>query len=463
MNNCKLCQKYDDTTFSEQFSICWHCFITHPQSTNYMNKSIEDYQKEIIDTEDTVKYYKNDIKFLESSLKVSEAREADLYEEVKHLQNELECWKKNGEVKTDVVKRQKEILDKTLWQLPVGYVPAHTYENIPDVVAHLVKEHAANEVDFENATDYIATVMPNFYKEYEGTTMLDTVKRLVKMGNDAILSDWSQGESLEALEHGIKDLYECNKRPNAPADLSASDMLNLMLHNGVSNGKDQSAVELLKENAVLSEHNILLGKELGDITDEFDELNNLVDTINEFYDKYNPLSSGKEDTPIKKLIYILKDVPNYKPTKEEHDLEDMKRHCDHYIKALEEITKKNRKAETCRMIALKALGEFDDEDYQAPELLREENLKLRMQVEDLESKLIDTTLEKVFPKEEDLEPRYRGAVYEDYSGATLCKHCNKVHWMYAICDQNPIPYNTVTCEKPKPTLANVRPPRPTFH
>jgi len=63
--------------------------------------------------------------------------------------------------------------------------------------------------------------------------------------------------------------------------------------------------------------------------------------------------------------------------------------------ALEEIAKKNRRVETCRLIALKALGELTDEDYQ-PELLIEENLALKMKVEDLESQIMNTTLKKVF-------------------------------------------------------------------
>jgi hypothetical protein len=64
----------------------------------------------------------------------------------------------------------------------------------------------------------------------------------------------------------------------------------------------------------------------------------------------------------------------------------MKRHCAHYIESLQEIAKGNHKAETCCMIALKALGELDGGEYQ-PELLIEENLKLRMQLENLESKI----------------------------------------------------------------------------
>jgi hypothetical protein len=48
------------------------------------------------------------------------------------------------------------------------------------------------------------------------------------------------------------------------------------------------------------------------------------------------------------------------------------------------------------MIALKALGELNDDNYQ-PELLIEENLKLKIQVEDLESKIVKYSIDKVFP------------------------------------------------------------------
>jgi neutral trehalase len=126
------------------------------------------------------------------------------------------------------------------------------------------------------------------------------------------------------------------------------------------------------------------------------ELETLQGEIEMTYRYYAGFGAKKDLTTTEMLNHILRTVPNYKPTTEEHDLEDMKRHCDHYIKALEEITKKNRKAETCRMIALKALGELDDDKYQ-PELLIEENLKLRMQVEDLESKIIKYSIDKVFP------------------------------------------------------------------
>lgn len=127
-----------------------------------------------------------------------------------------------------------------------------------------------------------------------------------------------------------------------------------------------------------------------------EELEALRGEIRMTYEYYAGFGVGKDLTTTQMLNHILKTVPNYKPTELEHDLEDMKRHCDHYIKALEEISKKNRKAETCRMIALKALGELDSNNYQ-PELLIEDNLALRMKVEDLECKLIGIAVEKVFP------------------------------------------------------------------
>jgi len=146
------------------------------------------------------------------------------------------------------------------------------------------------------------------------------------------------------------------------------------------------------------------------------ELDALETEIEKFYKYYAGFGAKKDLTPSEMLDHILKNVPNYKPTAEERDLEDMTRHCAHYIKALQEITKKNRKAETCRMIALKALGELDSGEYQ-PELLIEENLALKMKVEDLESQIISSTLEKIFPTESQAHPLMH------------CKHCGE-YWGY---------------------------------
>jgi len=128
-------------------------------------------------------------------------------------------------------------------------------------------------------------------------------------------------------------------------------------------------------------------------------LETLQKDIETYYKYYKGSGAEKNITTTQMLNQILQTVLNYKPTKEEYDMEDMKRHCNHYIEALEEITKKNRKEETCQMIALKALGELTDENYQ-PELLIEENLKLRMQAEDLESKIVEYSIDKVCPIEE---------------------------------------------------------------
>ena len=127
------------------------------------------------------------------------------------------------------------------------------------------------------------------------------------------------------------------------------------------------------------------------------ELETLQGEIEMTYRYYAGFGAKKDLATTEMLNHILRTVPNYKPTTKEHDLEDMKRICDLYVKALKEITKKNRKADTCRMIALKVLGELNDADYQ-PELLIEENLKLKMQVEDLESQIANIVIDKVFDK-----------------------------------------------------------------
>ena len=112
-----------------------------------------------------------------------------------------------------------------------------------------------------------------------------------------------------------------------------------------------------------------------------------------------------------------------------HTYESIPEQVAYYVKenqslrtALEEIAKKNRKAETCRLIALKALGELNDEDYQ-PELLIEENLKLRMQVEDLESKIVKYSIDTVFNPED--------VPLKDWEGnpITHCQDCGE-YWGY---------------------------------
>ena len=91
---------------------------------------------------------------------------------------------------------------------------------------------------------------------------------------------------------------------------------------------------------------------------------------------------------------------------------------DQYKEALEEIAKRPLKAETCKLIAQKALGLLSDDDYQ-PELLIEENLELKMKVEDLESKLITQTLEEIHPL---MHCHYCGELKGYHHEEHWCKH-----------------------------------------
>jgi len=155
------------------------------------------------------------------------------------------------------------------------------------------------------------------------------------------------------------------------------------------------------------------------------------------YKYYAGFGAKKDLTTTQMLNYILRNVPNYKPSEKENDLEEMRHRCAHYIKALEKITKKNRKAETCRLIALKALGQLSDEDYQL-ELLIEENLALKMKVEDLESQIISSTLEKAFSTESQAHPlmhckdcgEYWGYHHEEHCKGKLLDNADKHSKMY---------------------------------
>ena len=341
MKRCTWC---NDELFTDIYDTCMTCFEKYQIKTN-MEKVIEGFQKEINALQATVNGDGFNIKRLS--------------EENEKLRSELECYKKNGDVKSDVVQRQKDILDKTLFELPVGSIKNHTYESIPDRVKYYVREYAILDSNQDEANELIEKSIPNFFDHPDAGNILDNTVILLKMANDDKLEAWADREALEALQQEIEVFYEYYAGFGAKKDLTTTQMLN----------------------------------------------------------------------------HILQTVPNYKPTKEEYDLEDMKRHCYHYIEALTEITKKNRKAETCRMIALKALGELNHQDHQ-PELLIEENLKLRMELEDVQSKLADATLEKVFT--------------EESHSLMDCQDCGKF-WDY---------HHEEHCEakKPKPTIDDIKQP-----
>ena len=354
MKHCKHC---NDELFTDRYETCMTCYEKNHTQAN-MIKTIDQYEGE------SMWYQKEIIK----------------------LQNELECYKKNGDVKSDVVKMQKDILDKTLFELPVGSIKHHTYESIPDRVKYYVGEYALLEQEKDAVDELIAETM-NFFDNPKAGSILDNVTILIKMANKAMLDAWADKKVLEALQEEIKE-HAANKEDCEKAIDYVNERLPNFYKNDINHTMYDTVIELIER----------LNKANLDEWVESEKLETLEKEIEVFYEYYAGFGAKKDLTSAQMLNHILQSVPNYKPTKEEYDLEDMKRHCNHYIKALTEITKKNRKAETCRLIALKALGELTDEDYQ-PELLIEENLALRMKVEDLETKLIDATLEKAFPKE----------------------------------------------------------------
>jgi hypothetical protein len=159
-----------------------------------------------------------------------------------------ETHAKNSETKSDIIGDLWSVLDKTLYELPVGYIPAHTYESIPERVAYYVNEYTKLVNDVMNTADYIENVIPDFYQDTEDITMYNTTRKLFAILNKADLESRVDREALEALQGEIKMTYEYYAGFGAKKDLTATQMLN----------------------------------------------------------------------------HILKNVPNYKPTKEEHDLEDMK-------------------------------------------------------------------------------------------------------------------------------------------
>jgi predicted nucleic-acid-binding Zn-ribbon protein len=111
-----------------------------------------------------------------------------------------ETYAKNSETKSDIIGDLWSVLDKTLYELPVGYIPAHTYESIPNMVEELVKENANMNNDWDKAMDTIEECMPQFFADAIDGSITEAVTILIKMLNDATLGEWSCLDELN--EHG---------------------------------------------------------------------------------------------------------------------------------------------------------------------------------------------------------------------------------------------------------------------
>ena len=287
MKRCKHC---NDTLFTEIYDTCMTCFEKNHAQAN-MEKTIEDYQKEIIE-----------------------------------LQNELKYCKNNNDIQSDVLKRQWDILDKTLFELPVGYIPNHTYENIPSRVEYYVEAHSILEKESEAKDELIEKLRTEKAKAVNDHLLLQ-----VYAEEDA--------KTLQSLEKAIKTHYDYYKGFAAKKHLSSIQMLDALF--SLCDAHDA------KENEHLINDNRKLHGELA------------------------------------KLVKRINDA----------DAKENER--DHYKAALEEIIKRPRRSETCRLIAQQALGLLND-DRQQPELLMEENLALKIKIEDLQAVIDSELLNNVF-------------------------------------------------------------------
>ena len=203
----------------------------------------------------------------------------------------------------------QDILLKTLSVLPVGYIPLHTFENIPSMVSKYVKRDADHYNEIEKLESIVEEAFPNFFDE------------------DKVYTCYNIGEML------IEKYTEANNQ--------LTDLKKRILH----------------------AYNYFAGFG-SNLTDSLEQLNFVIES------KVKGVKNILSETSLQEKYKI----------------------------ALEEICKRPQKSETCKMIAQKALGLLNDDDYQ-PELLIEENLKLKMEVEDLKAKLIKYTIGKVFPQQ----------------------------------------------------------------
>jgi hypothetical protein len=347
-----------------------------------MEKTVEDYQKEIIE-----------------------------------LQNELKYCKNNNDIQSDVLKRQWGILDKTLFELPVGYITNHTYENIPSRVEYYVEAHSILEKESEAKDELIEKLRTEKAKAVNDHLLLQ-----VYAEEDA--------ETLQSLEKAIKTHYDYYKGFAAKKHLSSVEMLDALF--SLCNHVDS------KENEHLVNDNRKLHGELAKLVKRIND----ADAKENERDHYKAEESARYKAALDENEYLLEQLEALKDKsrlfKSAQDGQEYLR-CLHqrgnkhqsvglwvedavaYKAALEEIVKRPRKSETCKLIAQQALGLLSDDDYQ-PELLMEENLALKMKIEDLQAVIDSKLLNKVFPdKVNPLMSCHNCGEYWDYHHEQHCK------------------------------------------
>ena len=268
-------------------------------------------------------------------------------------QNEIIKLKNKLENETNTAKRQRDILHEILHELPASNVTTHTYENIPERVKYYVRENALLESNQDEANELISQSMPNFFDHPSAGYILDNTALLIGIADKAKIEAWADREDLESLERAIKTHYEYYSGFAANKHLSAIQMLDVLFKSNLGNGEAQvlrAELEALKKKTRLHKN----------------------------------MTDGKE------YLYCLHIEDKHQASVGAWIADAL-----HYKTALEEIIKRPLKSETCKLIAQKALGLLNDDEYQ-PELLIEENLKLKMKIEDLEAVINKAVINKAF-------------------------------------------------------------------
>ena len=279
---------------------------------------------------------------------------------------------------------ENSILDRILLELPASNVTSHTYENIPERVAYYVKESAE-----------LGEIVEKLHDE-KTKAVNDYLLLQVYTEEDA--------ETLQSLEKAIKTHYEYYKGFAAKKHLSSIQMLDALFSLCVAdskqneslvddNSKDESGSKKFQSVAQLLNY---LHPEIASNQAEesarykaaLDENEYLLEQLEALKDKSRLFKSAQDGQEYLRCLHQR----GNKHQSVGFWVEDAVA----YKAALEEIVKRPRKSETCKLIAQKALGLLNDEVYQ-PELLMEENLKLKMKIEDLQAVIDDELLNKVFP------------------------------------------------------------------
>lgn len=137
----------------------------------------------------------------------------------------------------------RKIVDDTLREVPVGYIPAHTQENLPQDMRHYVRETVAQDFEIEK----LAKERDEWKQQHQ--LKAERVDQWVRMYNSAIDESTHLQQRLDKAEDEIRRAHEMLDRGNAKTDWLVGKIADIVV-------RSNRALELLREclEATSSQH-----------------------------------------------------------------------------------------------------------------------------------------------------------------------------------------------------------------